>query len=686
MPNNNLILRSVVSPWITPTPDFTRNSVLSFSDVDNNFIYLKGELINSIETSGNTITLKKINGNDLSFNVDSGGGSDYWTSGSTGFYSIKTTNDSGLDATGNYSVASGFNTLSIGNVSFTHSTNSTASSDYTSILGGQNNEITSSSNNSSIVGGTGNTIGGSINGHILGGYDNSVNKNSDLSVVIAGSGNTIGNGSSYSSIINGFGNEIGISNHSYSSILGGQNNQIGSIESNNTSIIGGYSNLVQGADNSLLAGGTGNTLINSDYSSIIGGYGGAIQNSNNSHVLGLSKGNQIPYIKGSFNSVIFGGEDHQINDSYNSALIAGQDNDIKSAGGNELFYDSSIIGGQNNVLFVAGERSSILGGGNNQIVGEYNTSLSAITTTDNTIVGGSANTVSFSVRSGVFNGITNVLNGGNGNNLIYNSNIIGGDTNQINNAQSNSSIIGGSGNTISGYYSSGIRGTDNAIIGGVGNEMLHIDRSAIIAGTDNYMEAEGGIMNSVIAGGKDNKIDLVVGNEDGSFIAGGHSNTISGFVPGDLPIISSIIGGSGNTIDSISNSHIIGTFDVTATTENTLYVPNLEVRGQAYTPIYDNLTGGTTFIPDWDNSNVQILTLSGNTNVSGGTSTMEGGSAYTVIVKQSNGGSHTITWDSTYKWEAGSPPTLSVADGSVDIITFICDGTSLYGLIAKDFQ
>ena len=46
MPNNNLILRSVVSPWITPTPDFTRNSVLSFSDVDDNFIYLKGELIN----------------------------------------------------------------------------------------------------------------------------------------------------------------------------------------------------------------------------------------------------------------------------------------------------------------------------------------------------------------------------------------------------------------------------------------------------------------------------------------------------------------------------------------------------------------------------------------------------------------------------------------------------------------
>ena len=291
MPNNNLILRSVVSPWITPTPDFTRNSVLSFSDVDNNFIYLKGELINSIETSGNTITLKKINGNDLSFNVGSGGGSDYWTSGSTGFYSIKTINDSGLDATGNYSVAEGFNTTASGNSSHAEGFN------------------TISAGSSSHAGGNSSTASGSI------------------------------------SFI-----------HSYNSL-------------------------------------------------------------------------------------------------------------------------------------VTGDRSAVLGGQN-----------------------------------------------------------------------------------------------------------------------------------------------------------------------------------------------------ITGTTDDTVYVPNLEVRGQAYTPIYDNLTGGTTFIPDWDNSNVQILTLSGNTNVSGGTSTMEGGSAYTVIVKQSNGGSHTITWDSTYKWEAGSPPTLSVADGSVDIITFICDGTSLYGLIAKDFQ
>ena len=65
---------------------------------------------------------------------------------------------------------------------------------------------------------------------------------------------------------------------------------------------------------------------------------------------------------------------------------------------------------------------------------------------------------------------------------------------------------------------------------------------------------------------------------------------------------------------------------------------------------------------------------------------MKAGASYTMIIKQSNGGTHNITWDSTYKWEAGSQPTLTIADGSVDIITFICDCTNLYGLIAKDFQ
>jgi len=51
----------------------------------------------------------------------------YWTTGSTGNYSLKAINDSGLDATGNYSVAQGFNTLASGPNSHAEGQNTTAS-------------------------------------------------------------------------------------------------------------------------------------------------------------------------------------------------------------------------------------------------------------------------------------------------------------------------------------------------------------------------------------------------------------------------------------------------------------------------------------------------------------------------------------------------------------------------------
>jgi autotransporter adhesin len=69
MANNKLILRNLNSPWVTPVGDITKGSVLSWADMDNNFIYLRGEVIYTAETSGDVVTLKKINGEDLSFNI-----------------------------------------------------------------------------------------------------------------------------------------------------------------------------------------------------------------------------------------------------------------------------------------------------------------------------------------------------------------------------------------------------------------------------------------------------------------------------------------------------------------------------------------------------------------------------------------------------------------------------------------
>jgi lysophospholipase L1-like esterase len=71
---NNLILRTLTSPY----GDNTRGSVLDHEDVDNNFIYLKGNLIKSGTTQNNNLLLQSINGEivtiPLSFTGTTSGG------------------------------------------------------------------------------------------------------------------------------------------------------------------------------------------------------------------------------------------------------------------------------------------------------------------------------------------------------------------------------------------------------------------------------------------------------------------------------------------------------------------------------------------------------------------------------------------------------------------------------------
>jgi microcystin-dependent protein len=75
--HNNLILTILNSPWTKPEADVTSPVLLSHTNfsypfhesVDNNFIYLKGEMIYSANTSGNVITLYKVNDNNIEINL-----------------------------------------------------------------------------------------------------------------------------------------------------------------------------------------------------------------------------------------------------------------------------------------------------------------------------------------------------------------------------------------------------------------------------------------------------------------------------------------------------------------------------------------------------------------------------------------------------------------------------------------
>lgn len=67
-------------------------------------------------------------------------------------------------------------------------------------------------------------------------------------------------------------------------------------------------------------------------------------------------------------------------------------------------------------------------------------------------------------------------------------------------------------------------------------------------------------------------------------------------------------------------------------------------------------------------------------------SNMKAGGTYTLIVQQSSTGSNALTYGTAYKWPGGTVPTLSTANNAIDILTFISDGTNMYGVAQKAFS
>lgn len=78
------------------------------------------------------------------------------------------------------------------------------------------------------------------------------------------------------------------------------------------------------------------------------------------------------------------------------------------------------------------------------------------------------------------------------------------------------------------------------------------------------------------------------------------------------------------------------------------------------------------------------VTLGGNRTLAAPTG-LSAGSTYALIVRQDATGGRTLGYNSIFKWPGGVAPVLSTAANAVDVLTFLYDGTSLYGNIAKAF-
>ena len=94
------------------------------------------------------------------------------------------------------------------------------------------------------------------------------------------------------------------------------------------------------------------------------------------------------------------------------------------------------------------------------------------------------------------------------------------------------------------------------------------------------------------------------------------------------------------------------------------------------------LTDGATIAVNWNNGNVQAVTLGGNRTFT--FSNPISGGRYLIVLKQDGTGSRTVTWP-TIKWQGGTAPTLTTTAGKVDLITLIWDGTDYFGVASTNF-
>ena len=98
---------------------------------------------------------------------------------------------------------------------------------------------------------------------------------------------------------------------------------------------------------------------------------------------------------------------------------------------------------------------------------------------------------------------------------------------------------------------------------------------------------------------------------------------------------------------------------------------NLKVEGQSY----GDITSVSNATVDWDNGNIQSITLPSGASTYTPTNP-QAGATYILKIIQPSTGDGTITWGSSVKWPGATAPILTASNAAVDVVTLIYDGTN----------
>ena len=283
---------------------------------------------------------------------------------------------------------------------------------------------------------------------------------------------------------------------------------------------------------------------------------------------------------------------------------------------------------------------------------------------------------------------------------------------------------------IRGPLSAGQQNGSNTLVAGAAaalgsNHTVNSTDAAVLSGTGHTVSGD----TSVIAGGEGNTINsgfsgifasaaASITNADTSVILGGYQQSLQGvrtyLLGGNNNSVSSpgaefsgIIGGQNNSISTaVTASAILGGKNITATKNETVYVPNLEVvsggiripaGGSTENPglvltgsalnnvVTETVISNTASIQLQESNTFEIAADAGNTHlVPVG---INKGQVVNIQITQNAAGGGTITFDPEFKFPGGTAPTLTTTANAIDILSCVSyDGTTLLTNATQDYS
>lgn len=110
---------------------------------------------------------------------------------------------------------------------------------------------------------------------------------------------------------------------------------------------------------------------------------------------------------------------------------------------------------------------------------------------------------------------------------------------------------------------------------------------------------------------------------------------------------------------------------------------SVTVRGQYFSELIDDGNKTTDSTIDWSQGNEHKVTLGANITLAFSNGVT--GGRYVLLLVQDSTGSRTVSWPGTVKWGNTGVSTLSTTGSTIDLFTFLFDGTNYLGNASLGF-